>query len=304
MPNALAHFGIQGVLTRSVIPTADPKLIFLGCILPDVPWILQRVLLGLVPGIDPYSLRLYVIVQASLFMTMVLCAALASLSHTPGIIFGILASSAVVHLALDALQIKWANGVHFFAPVSWELFTVGWFWPESWPTYLLTSLGFGYVLWSWKSTITVQPFFLPWSLRRNSLCLGLFLVYMTLPLAFLDGPLLADNHFVKTLIATDARVGRPVEFDRKLYVKGSEGDALKGFGEVFKLRGKSLDHQATVSIRGRFVELDTIELVDIHAHDSWFRNGSSYIGLLALAGMWAIASWRYYHCANRDTSIQ
>jgi len=304
MPNALAHFGIQGVLTRSVIPTADPKLIFLGCILPDIPWILQRVLLGVIPGIDPYSLRLYVIVQASLFMTLLLCGAIASLSRTPGPIFSILGASAILHLGLDALQVKWGNGVHFLAPFSWELFNVGWFWPESWPTYLLTGFGLGYVVWSWKSAIKIQSYYCPLSIKRLSLCLGLLIVYFLSPLVFLDGPLIGDNHFVKTLKTKGERVGRPVEFDRKLYVKGSTGDVLKGFGEEFNVRGETLDHQATVSIRGRFVELDTIEFLDVHEHNSWFRNGSSYLGLLALVGMWAMAGWRYYQHSESGKSLE
>ncbi|GJL49161.1 hypothetical protein [Candidatus Nitrospira salsa] len=304
MPNALAHFGIQGVLTRSVIPSADPKLIFLGCVLPDVPWILQRVVLGLVPGIDPYTLRLYVIVQASLFMTLLLCGAFACLSRTPGPIFGILAVSAVLHLGLDALQIKWANGVHFFAPISWELFNVGWFWPESWPTYLLTGFGLGYVVWSWKTAVHVKPYCLPLSFRKNSLCLSLVVVYMVLPLVFLDGPLIANNHFVNTLKTSSERIGRPVEFDRKLYLKSSNGDVVKGFGEDFHVRGQTLNHQSTVSIRGRFVELDTIEFLDVHEHDPWFRNGSSYIGLLALVGMWAMAGWRYYQSSDREKPLE
>ncbi|GJL62387.1 MAG: hypothetical protein NPIRA04_10410 [Nitrospirales bacterium] len=304
MPNVLAHFGIQGVLTRSVIPSADPKLISLGCVLPDLPWILQRAALSIVPGIDPYTLRLYVIVQASLFMTLLLCGAVASLSTTPGSIFGILAASAIFHLGLDALQIKWANGVHFFAPLSWELFNVGLFWPESWPTYLLTGFGLGYVVWSWKSAIKIQSYYRPLSIKRLGLCLGLLIVYVISPLVFLDGPLIADNHFVNTLKTKRERVGRPVEFDRKLYVKGSTGDVLKGFGEEFNVRGQTLDHQATVSIRGRFVELDTIEFLDVHEHVSWFRDWSSYLGLLALIGMWAMAGWRYYHYAERGKSLE
>ena len=40
MPNSLVHFAVQGVVTRSVLRDADIKWVFLGCIIPDVPWII------------------------------------------------------------------------------------------------------------------------------------------------------------------------------------------------------------------------------------------------------------------------
>ena len=43
MPNTLAHLAINGLATRSLIRGANLKWIFLGAIIPDIPWILQRV---------------------------------------------------------------------------------------------------------------------------------------------------------------------------------------------------------------------------------------------------------------------
>ncbi len=292
MPNALAHFGIQGVLTRFAIPTADPKVIFLGCLLPDVPWVLQRVILGMVPGINPYDLRLYVIVQASLFMTFLLCGSLAFLSKTPVKVFVILSLSSILHLGLDALQTKWANGVHFFAPISWELLNVGWFWPESLPTYILTVFGLGYVIWTWKDATRMHPGFCSLFSWRSRVSVGLLFVYLALPFVFIDDVLKEDNHFVKTLQAKSERIGRPIEFDRKPYVKGLEGDRLQAFGERHHVRGVRLDHNAVVSIRGRFVTSDTIELLDIHEHANWLRDGSSYVGIILLIVIWTVALFR------------
>ena len=65
MPNTLAHIGLQGLATRKLLRDADLKWIYLSCIIPDVPWIIQRLVRYVIPNIDLYDLRLYAIVQAS-----------------------------------------------------------------------------------------------------------------------------------------------------------------------------------------------------------------------------------------------
>ena len=141
MPNTLAHIGIQALATRGLFKRAEAEWIFLGCIIPDVPWILHRTLHWVSLGLDPYDLRLYAIAQSSLAVSLLLCAALAIVSVSPRRIFGVLAFGSLLHLLLDATQTKLGNGVHLFAPLSWELLNFGLYWPESAPTYLLTALG-------------------------------------------------------------------------------------------------------------------------------------------------------------------
>ena len=262
--------------------------------LPDVPWIIQRIVLGVSPGLDPYAVRLYVIVQASLFMTLLLCCALAILSKTPVKIFGILAIGSTFHLVLDALQMKWGNGVHLFAPLSWELLNFGLFWPEDLPTYVLTGLGLGFIIWSWKRAISLHPHLSSFSFRRVGLFLATLFLYMTLPLVFVDGPYAHDNHYVKTLQTKHERVGRPIEFDRTLYETHAKGDFVHAYGEQLQVRGQWLDHPATVSIQGRFLTADKIQILALHEHARWFRDGSSYVGLSLLCVMWAMALYRYY----------
>ena len=66
MPNTLAHLGVQGFITHAAIKDAEPKWIAFGCLIPDLPWILQRAIAVLLPQVDGYELRLYAIAQASL----------------------------------------------------------------------------------------------------------------------------------------------------------------------------------------------------------------------------------------------
>ena len=61
--------------THEVLRDADPRWMYLGCVIPDLPRFLQRILLVAVPGIDPYALRAYLVVQASFFGYLLACAA-------------------------------------------------------------------------------------------------------------------------------------------------------------------------------------------------------------------------------------
>ena len=100
MPNTLAHFGVQGLITHTIIKDADPKWIAFGCLIPDLSWILQRAIAELLPQGDAYELRLYAIAQASLFISLLLCGAAALISAAPSKICRILALNVLLHLLL------------------------------------------------------------------------------------------------------------------------------------------------------------------------------------------------------------
>ncbi len=300
MPNTLVHFGVQGLLGRALFRGADIKWIFVGCVIPDVPWIVQRMVRDVGPTVDLYDLRLYVIVQASLFGCLFLCGALAWLSDTPSKVFGILFFNAFFHLLLDAVQTKWANGVHLLAPLSWDLLAVGFFWPESPVTYTFTLVGLGYVAWVWYPAMKC-PFLtnLP-SIPKGVVSLLFLGCYFAVPLFLLNGPQEADNHFVKTLRDRPARVGHPVEFDRVSYIQRSGGDVVRTLaGEEILVFGKSLDHSRVVSIRGRFMNPGTIRIDDLHEHLPWFRDGASILGLALLAILCGLSGGRGARFLNR-----
>ena len=296
MPNTLAHFGAQGFLTRTVLPKADLKIIFLGCLLPDVPWIFTRIVKLLPLDVNLYSLRAYAIVQSSLFLTLFLCSALAVLSVHTFKVFGILAANVVMHLSLDALQTKWANGVHFFLPASWKLLNFELFWPESLITYSLTLFGLMYALWLWRQALSEPPALPRWKMDRIALSSFFLVVYLVLPVVFLKGPLVADNHFIKTLQAKTERVGKHIEFDRTLYIKGEDGDYTKSFArETIQLLNSNGTRSGVASLRGKFVTPNTIRVDEFHEHVWGFRDGSSYIGIALLVSMWGgawVLQWK------------
>ena len=141
MPNTLIHFAAQGAASHGLWRRLDPRWIFLGCLLPDVPWILRRAVVGFGLPVDTFDLRLYTMAQASLAFTLLLCAALAVLTAAPRLVFLVLGANALFHLLLDATEVKWGNGVHLAAPLSWRMTSFDLVVGES-PVYLaLTILG-------------------------------------------------------------------------------------------------------------------------------------------------------------------
>ncbi len=293
MPNTLAHFGFQGVVTRALIKEAEAKWIFFGCIIPDLPWILHRAVRTLIPSVDLYHARLYAAVQASLAVSLLCCVSVALIAKKPYKVFRVLALNAFLHLLIDACQTKWANGVHLFAPFSWELVNFGWFWPESLPTILLTVLGLAYFAWEWRRSVPQLTTRGPLSSQRILMALVCLIAYLLLPLAFWSASYAKDNHSVQTLRERQSRVGRKVAFDHNQYLQRAQGDMLRTFTqETLRVTGDTRGRSGTISVRATFVDPETIRIDVLHQHWPWFRDSASYFGLTLLAALWIRSWWR------------
>lgn len=291
MPNAIGHYGAQGVLTKMLIRDAPAPWILLAAVVPDVPWILQRAVRGLGLGVDPYDLRLYAVAQASLLVSLLLCAALAALASAPRRIFAVLALGSVLHLVLDGLQTKWANGVHLLAPLSWDLWNAGLFWPEDAATLWLTVLGVGFLVYGFREVLRGPDLGLATpSGARVAAALVLLAAYVLAPIVLLGGPRSADNHYVETLRDHDSRPGRDIELDRATFrIAGEERVLVLFTGEELSARGELPARNATVSVRGRFVDAATVQVRQLHDHSGWPRDELSLVGLLLLAVLWVLA---------------
>lgn len=289
MPNTLAHVGGQGAVTRLIVRNADPKWIYLGCVIPDVPWILQRIIWFVVPDIDPHILRSYLIVQASLFSCLVLSVAIALLSRQFGKTNLILGLNAFLHLLLDALQTKWASGVHFLAPFSWRMSNWDLFWPESWVTYVLTGFGLVFMVWYRKESLQ-KGFLVQRNVKRIVGACILLATYFVLPLLFLQEPVEANNHYIETYSVSEDREGRYVEFDRARYLSTLEGDSLANWDSgQLAVEGIELQSAATVSVRGVYTDDNEVRAIEHHIHSDWFRDGASYLGLGLVFAVWVVA---------------
>jgi membrane-bound metal-dependent hydrolase YbcI (DUF457 family) len=297
LPNTLAHVAAQGILARPALGGLNPRWLLLGCVLPDVPWIANRALLVLAPSLDAHALRLYVIAQASLACCVLLCGAFALLARRRRRVFLVLTSSAVLHLLLDASQTKWGNGVHLFAPLSWQEWNLELFWPENPLTGLLTLLGLGVSLWAIRASYRDPIVWVRPPLARVAAALALLVAYLGLPALWMDGPDRADSHSVRTLHEAAGRAGQRAAFDRTgLHVSGGRA-FLVVRGEEVALVGETLDRPARVSIRGRFIEPHLFEVEEIHEH-RFPRDQASYAGLALVAASWVAGLRRWKPAAS------
>lgn len=287
MPDTLAHFGVQILASKVVFRQADVRWIGLGCLLPDLPWMLQRAILPL-NLLDPVNLRLYAVIQSSLFFCLLLVSAISVQTEQSRRIFLLLAWNCLLHLLLDPMEIKWGNGTLLAAPFSWQLTQFAWFWPDELPSLLLAAAGlllFPVVAWRDRRQ---EVRFLK-SGKRQSAGLLLLLMYILLPLDLFSGPLQADNHFAATLL-TQNRIGRLIEFDRRPY-NAAEQRLLSYSGEELRLTGTngSLPAQdGTLSVQGRFIDQQTIAVSAWHLHSSR-RDLHSKVGIFLLLLIWSVA---------------
>jgi hypothetical protein len=286
MPNTLVHLGVQTPASRLLLKGSDFKWIAVGCIIPDVPWIVQRVLLISESGVNPFSLRHYTTVQASLFGCLILCGVFALMAANSRKLFLLLAFNSLLHLLLDVMEIKWAGGVHFFAPFSWQMINFNFFWPEHAVISILTVLGALTLVYAgfreWKIPVVLAA-----DRMKYGLALLLLAVYFVLPFALASGPADADNHFARTLRNVEERPGRYLELDRSPYRSSDNTVAVFG-GERLQVRDMHLPGDAIVSVRGYFIDSHTIHISGFHVH-SPLRDVSSIAALAGVLFIWLVA---------------
>ena len=294
MPNTLAHIGIQSLASNALFPEVDLKWVYIGLIIPDVPWITQRLIRIFSFNVDLYDLRLYCIVQASLVFCLILSLALASLTKDFWKTFLILSTNSFFHLLLDATQIKWANGVHFFAPFSWKMVNLSLYWPDNLTTYILTVFGFIFFIITWSKSLTSEIKFIIQPLFRPFLFIAFIVIYYILPLFFLAGPENANNHYVKTLRFFTSRSGEYVEFERDLYKPRNSGGTITSFaGEEIVVEGIELKNESKVSARGNFISNTRVHIIEYHVHSDYFRSVFSYAGLFLVFFLWILFLFNY-----------
>ena len=281
MPNTLAHIGLQVPLTRMGLKKAPLQWIMVGCIIPDIPWIVQRIL---TPLADPLTLRLYTATQASLIYCLLLCLAFSMLSRNSRYIFLILAGNSLAHLIIDATQIKWGNSVNLLVPFSWDDTSFNLFWPEHISSYTCTTIGLLVCFLLWPKAIRSDLLLEKpdkWKTTCAAIC---FLFYLASPSLLISSAYNADIHFSKTLANIQERTGKMLEIDRASF--NMETNTLQCYVDKnLKFPTALAIQSATVSIRGQFISNDTIELKDFHIH-RFFRDFASYVGLLLATLLW------------------
>ena len=235
--------------------------------------------------VDAFDLRLYTMAQASLALTLVLAAAVAAATVAPRVVVAILGVNALLHLLLDASEIKWGNGVHLFAPFSWRMTSFDLLDGESRLVLILTLLGAAVavaVIVRWRPP-AIDLDFRP---RRLAAAAGLMGVYLVAPVVFLGAIEATDSYSVKTLREVERRPGRTVGLDRTVFLVTPTGGVVETWnGERVPVTGPVPDHDARVSLYGTFVEPDLLR-VDRYVEHRASRDWPSYLALLLLVALW------------------
>lgn len=283
MPNTLAHFAAQGALSRGLVRGVDPRFVFLGCLLPDLPWILRRAVVGLGVPAEVFDLRLYTMGLASLAITLLLAAAVAALTDAPRRVFVLLGVNALAHLLLDATEIKFGNGVHLLAPASWRMTSFDLL-PGDSPVYAVLTLA-GAVVAAW---VIARPSGMTTRLRltpsRAAAALAFGAAYLIAPLPFLGAIQASGSYSVDVLRERDARRGRTVGLDRTAFRATPAGGFVELWtGERVRATGELPPGDAIVSLHGTFLEPDVLRVDRLRVHRS-SRDWPSYAGL-ALLGL-------------------
>ena len=92
-----------------------------------------------------------------------------------------------------------------------------------------------------------------------------------------------NNHFVKTLCEYENRTGKLIELDRKKikFEESSKRYFIESIDKSYiKLVGIEETDAYKISIKGKFIDNNTIKVTELHEHIIWFRDGASYIGLI------------------------
>jgi hypothetical protein len=285
VPNTLVHFAAQGAASRGLWRRLDPRWIYLGCLLPDVPWILRRAVVGLGLPVDAFDLRLYTMAQASLAGTLLLCAAVAFATAAPRLVLAVLGTNALLHLLLDATELKWGNGVHLAGPFSWRMTSFDLVPGES-PVYLVLAVA-GAILVAWE-IVRPRAAALGFVRRPSRLAASaaLLAAYFVFPLPFLGAIEASDSYSVKTLREVEARPGRTVGLDRTAFVAAPAGGFVHLWtGERVRAAGHVPGHDATVSLYGTFLAPDVLRVDRLVEHRQ-DRDWPSYLALALLTLVW------------------
>jgi hypothetical protein len=285
MPNTLVHFAAQGAASRGVWPRLDARWVYLGCLLPDLPWILRRAVVAFGLPVDGFDLRLYTMALASLAGTLLLCAALALATAAVRLIFVVLGTNALLHLLLDATELKFGNGVHLAAPFSWRMTSFDLLPGESMVYLVLAAAGALLVLWELTRPRNAIVGFV-WSPPRLARSVMFLLAYLLFPLPFLGAIQASDSYSVKTLREVDARAGRTVRLDRTAFRATPAGGLVHLWtGEDVRATGERPAQDATVSLEGTFLAPDVLRIDRLFVHRQ-NRDWPSYVALAMLALLW------------------
>ena len=109
----------------------------------------------------------------------------------------------------------------------------------------------------------------------------LLVAYAAVPFGWMTAVEGSGNYSVDILRRPEHRPGQPLGLDRNRFLHEADGDYLRLWsGERVRVVGLTLDHDATVSIRGSFVDRSTVRIHALHEHRGLSRDLWTYLALV------------------------
>ncbi len=195
----------------------------------------------------------------------------------------------MLHHLLDALQVKWDQGVPLLAPFSWQPYTWNLIPTEGLFIYIATLVGLALSIWLTfrKPIMKGISGLLIASPKRIATSLILVLIYFALPLLFIQKPY-EYNYFNLAIWAnSEARVGSTIMLDRADYIPGDPATIHnQSLPKPVVPQNLELKDKAVISLKGELMEDGALRINDYYIHHSYFRNYASILGLILIALIW------------------
>ena len=256
--------------------------VFAGCVIPDLPWIVWRLVNTMGFSFEPISAYAYLIAQASLVGCFFACVAFGFLFTNFRLVAAFALLGCLLHLVLDSLQDKWGNGVHLFAPYNWKILSVGIFQIDSVVIYLLAFAGI--IPFLFVTKVRQDAILLCVNPVRLAICCICFIAYFLVPFPYINSVVASDSRYLQTLENKNERRGKLLELDREsVSIVEDTWHITTHTGEVLAIMNPdaSMNDGDTYSIRAEFLDQRKIWLIDWKRH-SGIRDMPSYAGLLAI----------------------
>jgi len=292
MPNTLAHIGVQLPLSRFVSWKIDPRWIALGLLIPDLPWIYQRILKTAAPGLSHIDIRAYMVVLSVPVFCFLLAGSVSLLFRGSKWIFLTLAFQILFHLILDSLQEKGGVGVFLLGPFNWNYSSWPIFSMDGWVSGLMTLNGAitTFLILAGKiryNEIHIQPPVQKWRYFASAI---LLLAYALGPMWLTKGAIEANVHDLKLWSGAIPRTGMQVHFDRAQYEPG-ETMGIGSISDTFKsgavkIEGIQIDHPALISTVATFRDESTLITSSYVVHPKGRRFWYSISGLACVLFIW------------------
>ena len=299
MPNTLAHIGAQLPLTRAVFKNVDPRWVAFGLLIPDLPWIFQRLIHMTLPHAPVIDVRAYMVVMSTPLFCLLLSAGISLLVQNSAIVFGILTLESLLHEFLDCFQQKGGVGIPFFGPFDWSSYSWPIFPMDGWISTLLTIAGILSLtlVFSGKTRYPGPVLFesrgLAWRISISIMFLG---IYSIGPLLFAEAAIQGNVHDLAVWRGDIPRSGMQIHFDRANYTPGpvsGEGGITDDFNQVpIRILGINESKPVLVSTIATFSDPNTLTVEDYVVHPPGRRFWYTIAGLLGVLAIWAFPLFR------------